>query len=204
MTITWNPFSASQAGVPSTGMLPAWENTCKPTVLLLENAGGHFLTILFSLGTMLTYVLLHVLLCYRHNAEPSYFCKGSISFLHLWHFPCSFIWFFSTFSLFPKLPCSIPLLKLPLYYILEMGKVIMVGRLNPNILMHFSKNVFAVFWKLNKCKIMLYFQITVIMFFSLATADSSGDPPGPNITDAEASFIIYTFLDKKMLLCKCN
>lgn len=42
------------------------------------------------------------------------------------------------------------------------------------------------------------------MFFSLATAYSSGDPTGPNITDAEASFVIYTFLDKKMLLCKCN
>lgn len=51
---------------------------------------------------------------------------------------------------------------------------------------------------------MLYFKITIIMFFSLATAYSSGDLPGPNITDAEASFVIYTFLDKKMLLCECN
>lgn len=112
--------------------------------------------------------------------------------------------FFSPFSLFPKTSCSIPLLKLPLCYILEMGKVAMVGRLNPNILIYSSKNVFAVFWKLNKRNIMLYFKITIIMFFSLATAYSSGDPPGPNITDAEASSVIYTFLDKKMLLCECN
>ena len=85
-----------------------------------------------------------------------------------------------------------------------MGKMTMVGRLNPNIVIYSSKNVFAVFWKLNQCKIMLYFKITIIMFFSLATAYSSGDPPGPNITDAEASFLTYIFLDKKMLLCECN
>lgn len=66
----------------------------------------------------------------------------------------------------------------------------MVGRLNPNTLIDSSKNVFAIFWKLYKCKIMLYFKITIIMFFSLATAYSSGGPPGQNITDAEASFIV--------------
>lgn len=82
------------------------------------------------------------------------------------------------------------------------GKVTTVERLN--ILIYSSRNVCAVFWKLNKCKIMLYIKSTIIMFFSLATAYSSGDPPGPNVTDAEASCILHTFLDKKMLLCECN
>lgn len=48
--------------------------------------------------------------------------------------PAVSVGFFFPFSLFPKLSCSISLLKLPLYYILEMGKVTMVGRLNLNLL----------------------------------------------------------------------
>lgn len=76
-----NHLSASQAAVSSTGMLPEWENACKHTVLL-ENAGGWSLNILLFLDAMLNSVFLHVLLCYRHNADLSYFCKHNTDFLH--------------------------------------------------------------------------------------------------------------------------
>lgn len=71
------------------------------------------------------------------------------------------------------------------------------------MLIYSSKNVFAVLWNLSKCKVMLYLKITIIILFSPATDCSSGGPLGPNVTDAEASFIIYSLLDKKML-CECN
>lgn len=117
----WNHVSASQAAVSSTGMLPEWENAYKHTVLL-ENAGGWSLNILLFLDAMLTSVFL--MCCYATGIMQIWviFANIILTFCILDSiklcFSCSYIWAFFSFSLFSKLSCSIPLLKLSLYYIL--------------------------------------------------------------------------------------